>query len=183
MKVSRIALMTSVSLLCASGAYAADTKLIDIINNNGEPVTTETLNQEMLSLMQGRDNSQQGNNNGSQLSPCPSNSDPSQAQSAACLSQIAPAAGDDGDSGEEPAAEENDEPQGDDSLNDPAPPQEEPPPQEETPTEEVPDEPEPECSECSNEESPPQDEQQEEETSPGSETWLDLGTTDDLKIA
>lgn len=157
MTFTRIALLTTVSLLCIStapAALAANDKLTSIISNNGDEVDTDTLNQAMLNLMKSRDAAGTSQQTASNPAPCPTNPALTDA-SPECLANIAPAAGDDG--GDE--AEESPDAEGDDSVNDELPPAEDPP-EEEPPTEEEPPvEEEPGCDgECGGEEeTPPED--------------------------
>jgi len=149
MTLTRIALLTTVSLLCvaaAPAAFAANDKLTSIIANNGEEVDTNTLNQAMLDLMKSRDAAGTPQQTASNPAPCPTNPALIDA-SPECLANIAPAAGDDG--GDE--AEETPDAEGDDSVNDEAPPAADPPDEEEPPVDEC-------QGECGNEEPPAEEE-------------------------
>lgn len=166
MSLNRIALLTTVSLICITAspaAFAASDKLVSIITNSGNEVNTTTLNQAMLGLMHTRDANAQtsGQQQSGAQPPCPKESTAgNEMANPECLANIAPAAGDDGDSGEE----QDSDAEGDDSVNDEAPPADDNPPEEtpdeETPTEETPDdECQSECGSGGEEEEQPSDEE------------------------
>lgn len=160
----RILCSTAIVLALATPAYASDSKLIDILNNNNQEINTENLNQTMLDLMQGRNNTVGDEIQKAYCDPKNINGpfdDPATEMNECDIANVAPAAGDDG--GDEPEESEPEDNTPNDELNDPEPPQEEPP-SEEPPQEEPPSE-EPPSIDVEDEETPPEDSEEDFELS------------------
>ena len=141
MRLRNILCTTAIVIALAAPAYASDSKLIDIINNNNQDVTTDSLNQAMLDLMQGRSTVPASSSDDEKKFCDPSNTsgpfdDPSTEMNECDIANVAPAAGDDGGDESEP---EDSTPNED--LSDPEPEKEEQP-------EEPREEEEPPCNDC-----------------------------------
>jgi hypothetical protein len=188
MRLRNILCTTAIVIALAAPAYASDSKLIDIINNNNQDVTTDSLNQAMLDLMQGRSTVPASSSDDEKKFCDPKNQsgpfdDPATEMNECDVANVAPAAGDDGGDESEP---EDSTPNED--LSDPEPEKEDDcdgecgPPQED-PDQYIPEPPEPpegnDCEgDCGSYDSTP-----ELDFQPGSDTSLNLPTEDDIALA